>query len=280
MGGMSGKPPVRHMILQYTKGSRTTASGVIYTTPASNRLIMDFDTIHKLVPIDEDFLNYCETHARDMRAYGVSGFNGILDPAIAEKRTEELAAHYREVKNRNPDCTIYLEDAHYLNFNLKERAFSKLAKVVDIIGMNEEEFADHTEKLGFTADKDELASVLGGLDMMFRRYSMRGIVMHTKDYSLYYGKRIGEVDFAKGLTLGNLLAATRARTGRYGTYEDCGETLSLPQSPRGLAFLEQLARMETKEEVILVPTFYMERPTYTIGLGDSFMGGFLISLTG
>ncbi len=280
MEGASAEPPVRHFILQYPKGIRITANGVIYEVPASNRLIMDFDEIHKYLPLDRHFLDYCETFADGLRVYSVSGFNAILDAGIMEQRTDELAVHYGRVKSRNPDCMIYLEDAHYLRFDLKELLFSKFAGLVDVFGMNDEELVDHAMRLGFRTDREDLSSVLHGLDALLRRYSMRGIVLHTKDYSLFYGSELEGVDVAKGLTLGNILAGTRARTGRYGSYEDCGETLRLPLSPRGIAFSEQLARMKTGKCVHLVPSLYMDRPTYTIGLGDTFMGGFLISLQG
>lgn len=278
--GASAEPPVRHFILQYPKGARITVDGVIHEAPASNRLIMDFDAIHKSLPLDRHFLDHCEAIAKDMRVYSVSGFNAILDPEIMEKRTDELAAHYRRVKSRNPDCMIYLEDAHYLRFDLKGLVFTKFAGLVDIFGMNDEELVDHAMRLGFRTDRDDLSSVLDGLEVLLRRYGMRGIVLHTKDYSLFYGNALGGVDVSKGLSLGNILAATRARTGRYGSYEDCGETLRLPLSPRGVAFSEQLARKKTGMCAHLVPSLYMDQPTCTIGLGDTFMGGFLISLQG
>jgi ADP-dependent phosphofructokinase/glucokinase len=281
MEGASAEPPVRHMILQYSKDTRIAVNGEIYTIPVSNRLIMDFDKIHKYLPIDRDFLRYGESASGELRAYGISGFNAIVDTAIMEERTTELAAHFRRLKDRNPDCRIYLEDAHYLNFDLKRIVFAKFAGLVDIFSMNEEELVDHSDRLGFATDKDDLTSVLEGLAVLAREYSMRGIVLHTKDYSLYCGEEQRGVDIEKGLTLGNLLAGTRARVGRYGSYADCGETLRLPLSPVGTAFHEQLARIgDIGKSVFLVPSRYMEKPKYTIGLGDSFMGGFLISLEG
>jgi ADP-dependent phosphofructokinase/glucokinase len=277
MKGASVEQPVRHMILQYSKGEKILANGVTYEIPDSNRLILDFDTIHKYLPLDQCFLDYCETFANNMLVYSVSGFNGILDDDIIRKKVNELATHYKTVKNQNPNCVIYLEDAHYLNFNMKRIVFDRLAGVIDILGMNEEELIDHTKKLGFQMHRDDLASVLEGLDFMLEKYPMQGIVLHTKDYSMYYGNQIKGVDFIKGLTLGNLVAGTRARTGRYGSFEDCGETIRLPLSPAGIIFTEQLANMNTKKHVWMVPSRYIDCPNCTIGLGDTFMAGFLIS---
>jgi ADP-dependent phosphofructokinase/glucokinase len=56
--------------------------------------------------------------------------------------------------------------------------------------------------------------------------------------------------------------------------------MRLPLSPAGVAFAERLARMKTKKSAYMVPSRYMERPKCTIGLGDTFMAGFLISFEG
>ena len=277
MEGAADVLPVRHIIFQYSKGEKLVINGTEYEVPVSNRLIIDYDRIHKYLPIDTEFLDYCEANAKDLLAYSVSGFNGIVDADIMEKKSDELVTHYKRVKERNPACMIYLEGAHYLNPRVKDLVFEKMAGYVDILGMNEEELVEHTRKFGMNTDKDDLASVLNGLALMISKYPVTGIVMHTKDYSMYYGKQIDGVDLEKGLTLGNLMSGTRARTGRYGSYEDCRDTLCLPLSEVGVSFAERLADIDMKECVYIVPSRYMEHPRYTIGLGDTFVAGFLIS---
>jgi ADP-dependent phosphofructokinase/glucokinase len=277
MESVTNAPPVRHMILQYPKGEKVDVNGTVYETPVSNRLIMDYDTVHKIMPIDKCFLDYCEANAKRMLVYSVSGFNGIIDRGIMEKRIDEVSAHYKKVKEQNPDCVIFLEGAHYLNAELKNLVLGRLSRYIDIYSMNEEELVEHTAKHGMITDKDSLSSILGGLEFMLERYPVKGMVLHTKDYSMYFGDELRRADFEKGLTLGNLMSATRARTGKYGTYSDCGESLSLPLSPSGIAFAERLKSLRTGKYVCLVPSRYMEHPKYTIGLGDTFMAGFLTS---
>ena len=277
MESVTNAPPVRHMILQYPKGEKIHVNGAVYETPISNRLIMDYDTIHKIMPIDKCFLDYCEASAKRMLVYSVSGFNGIIDRGIMEKKIDEVSAHYKKVKEENPGCVIFLEGAHYLNAELKNLVLERLSRYIDIYSMNEEELVEHTAKHGEITDKESLSSILGGLEFMLGRYPVKGMVLHTKDYSMYFGDELEGADFEKGLTLGNLMSATRARTGKYGTYNDCGESMSLPLSPSGIAFAEQLKAVRTKKHVRIVPSRYMERPKYTIGLGDTFMAGFLTS---
>jgi ADP-dependent phosphofructokinase/glucokinase len=92
---------------------------------------------------------------------------------------------------------------------------------------------------------------------------------------MYFGGKLACADVEKGLTVGNLMAATRARTGRYGTYQDCLESMQLPLSEDGIRFAEELDRIQTEEQIVIVPSRYMEHPKYTIGLGDTFMAGCL-----
>ncbi len=273
MQAASDEPPLRHMILQFNKGDIIRSGDHEYRIPASNRLILDFDEVHKIVPIDEIFLAYCEGNAKNMTSYNVSGFNAIVDPDIARERLSRLCKHFKKVKDMNPECIIYLEGAHYFNPEVKKYVIKESASCVDLLGMNEEELVDVTIRLGHKADISILESIISSLDLLIETYGMHGIVMHTKDYSLYYGDDLGKVDIEKGLTLGNLLSGTRARTGRYGSFEDCRETLKLEMSSVGLHFAEQFSNMQLRHCGCLVPSRYMESPVCTVGLGDTFVAG-------
>ena len=275
--GSCGEPPVKHLILQYPKGARIAVLGKEYVTSISNRIILDYDKIHKYVPIETGFLEYCEGHADDVLAYSCSGFNGIIDPAIMTGLAEKLSRHYRKIKKLNPNCIIYLESAHYMSAEVNNIVYERLAGSIDLLGMNEEELTGYAQKHGMRVNTDEISLIPEILEIVLERYSLRGIVLHTKDYALYYGDPIGNVDFSRGLALGNLMAGTRARIGRYGNYEECRGTLQLPMSPIGIAYREQLEKIPSHHLVCLVPSRYMEHPVYTIGLGDTFVAGFMIA---
>ncbi len=271
--------PVRHMILQYSKGDKIVANGKEYFVPESNRVIIDYDKIHKYVPIDKYFLDYCENNAQKIYSYNISGFNAIIDESILIERLDMLSRHYNVIKTNNPKSVLYLESAHYINTKCKLTVFDKLSTCIDILGMNEEELVDLTGQLGYKTDKENLSSVINGLDILIEKYRLNGIVMHTKDYSMYYGNKFNGVDIEKGLTLGNLMSGTRARTGRYGSYDDCIESLSLDLSPIGIDFANQLSKMSLRRSAYLVPSRYMEHPNCTIGLGDTFTAGMQICFT-
>lgn len=273
---VSGEEALCHFIVQFTKDDVIRVFGKEYKVRLSNRLIMGYDTVHKVLPVEEEFLAYCEKNAKDICSYDISGFNAVTDRKIMQERLERLAVHYRSVKEKNPDCRIYFESAHFINNEIREYTYQTLAEVIDIMGMNEEELVDLTRTRGYAVDKDSLDSILKGLEELIKVYPVHGFVVYSKDYALYFGKDMPGTDIEQGLTLGNLVSGTRARTGRYGSVSDCRETLKLELSGTGLAFAKELEGYHLPYKVVLVPSRYMEKPATTIGLGDSFVAGMQI----
>ncbi len=273
MEGASEEAPVYHMILQFSKDDRILIHGKEYAVPLSNRLILFYDRIHKTVPIDPGFFDYWNEHAKEISSYLVSGFDAVIDTAVMEERLGQLVAHFETMRKKNPDFIAYVEGAYYMNPEVKEMLFKGLAPYVDIVGTNEEELVAQNETHGLTTDITNLESVLSGIEALMFHCGIRGVVLHTKDYSLYYGEKLEGIDIEKGLTMGNLMSGTRARIGKYGTAAECRETLKLGLSPVGLAFHEKLEALETSGHAVLVPSRYLEHPKYTIGLGDTFVSG-------
>lgn len=270
---VSGEPPLIHFIMQYNKGDVLYVNGEERVIPLSNRLIMQYDQVHKVMPIREDFLQYVEENADKVYSYSVSGFNAILDMDIMKERAERMAKHFEVLKAKNPNAVIYFESAHYISTKIRDYLYSVLAKYMDIMGMNEEELVHLTKKMEHPVDKDDIESIIVGLDYILEQYPAKGIVMHSKDYSLYYGVPMEGIDLEMGLTLGNLMSGTKARVGYYGTQDDCRVNLELGLSPVGVEFAERLEKMELKHTAVLVPSRYMEKPNFTIGLGDTFVAG-------
>ena len=270
---VTGEKPLIHLIMQYDKGDVIRCGDREYEVPVSNRLIMGYDKVHKVMPVRQDFLEYLEEHAQMMCSYDISGFNAIVEPEVLKERIGQLAKHYKTLRSRNPQLKIYFESAHFISAGCRDLLYDTLAGHMDIMGMNEEELVDLAGKKACPVDKDDIRSVIKGLDHMLELYPVKGIVMHSKDYALYYGEMMEGVDVEMGLTLGSLMSGTRARIGRYGTIDDCRESLKLPLSPTGIRFAQALDEMELQHEAVLVPSRYMEKPRYTIGLGDTFVAG-------
>lgn len=270
---ISGETPLVHLIIQYTKGDIICVKGREYVIPLSNRLIMGYDHVHKIIPVQKQFLDYMEMHAQNMYSYDVSGFNAIVNMGVLKERLAQLGRHYQILKEKNPGLKIYYESAHFVSTHIRNYLYFVLSKHIDIMGMNEEELVDLTMKKEHPVDKDDIVSVVAGLDYLLELYPVKGIVVHSKDYALYYGEYMEGIDLEMGLTLGNLMSGTRAKTGHYGTQTDCLKLLELELSPVGVKYAEKISGMDLKHGAVLVPSRYMEKPTLTVGLGDTFVAG-------
>ena len=270
---ISGQEPMLHLIMQYNKGDVLKIHGKEYTIPFSNRMIMQYDEVHKVMPVREDFMQYVEEHIEQICSYSISGFNAILDMDIMKERAMQLKKHYHVIKAKNPETVIYFESAHFFSAKIRDYLYTELADCIDIMGMNEEELIDLTVKMSHPVDKDDLESVIQGLDYVMELYPVKGVVIHSKDYSLYYGAPMDGIDLEKGLTLGNLMSGARARVGHHASMEECRGNLALDLSPTGVEFSKKLDHMNTRHTAILVPSRYMEKPRYTVGLGDTFVAG-------
>ncbi|WWR15976.1 ADP-dependent glucokinase/phosphofructokinase [Lachnospiraceae bacterium JLR.KK008] len=270
----SGEEPVYHFILQFKKDDKLRIMGREVAIPLSNRLILFYDEIHKIVPIQKDFLQYWKDASEVPTSWLISGFDAVVEEDKMQNCLDALEPHLKYMKENHPEMTLYFEGAFYMNPKVKEMAGSAFCKYVDILGMNEEELEQQVKRFGGEAPGSAATGVLGGLDMILSRFHPKGIVLHTKDYSMYYGQPIPGVDIEQGLTMGNIMSTTRARIGKYGNFEECRETLPLPLSANGLRFAEEAEEWKSEGRiVVVVPTRYLEYPNFTIGLGDTFVSG-------
>lgn len=268
--------PIYHFILQFRKDDLIEIHGETFRIPCSNRLILFYDPIHRLLPIAADHCAYYEHASLKLTSCLLSGFDAVTDVAVIEERLETLSRHIAKLRQKQPHMICYLEGAFYLNPEVKTRVMRQLGPLADIVGMNEEELAEAAVEFGKKIDPDDPRQILDGIRQFRANFGLRGIVLHTRDYAMYDGKPLAGIDMEQGLTLGNLMAATRARTGRYGSLQDCRESLALPLSPRGLSFVAELAGLARQDEdsvLVAVPSRYIEHPRYTIGLGDTFTAG-------
>ena len=262
-----------HLVMQFTKGDIIKGNGKEYKIPVSNRLIMDYDQVHKYMPVREDFLKYLEDNSNLIYSYDISGFNAIIDMKTLEGRLDKLEAHYKILKEKNPDVIIYFESAHFISTKIRDYLYERMSKYMDIMGMNEEELVAFTKTKDIVVDKDNIESIIEGLNYLLDLYPVKGIVMHSKDYALYYGVVPQKVDLEMGLTLGNLMSGTRAKVWHYGSQEECRDFLDVKLSEVGVSYHEKIKNLDLKHTAILVPSRYLEKPKYTIGLGDTFVAG-------
>lgn len=271
-------PQEIHLILQFKKGDKIRLGEQTAEIPWSNRLILTKNTINESLPLYEPYFRWVEDHAPEVSSNLLSSFNALQDPALLLNRLETVRAHAEKYHQRNPKGIVYFEDAHYHNDEIRGMCMDIIYPHVDIMSMNEEELL-YTLEHSFEqpVDIDDILSCAGGADYLRKRYLVRkGVVVHTKDYAMYVGSPSG-MNIRNGLEFGSLMATSKACFGDYGGEKEILEILKLPFSEKGLECVEKIRNSEWKDRVVIVPTRYIDKPKYTIGLGDSFTGGMQLS---
>lgn len=262
-----------HYIIQFKKGDVICLGSQKITIPTSNRLIITKITVNETLPFSASYFTYIETHAANIKSNVLSSFNAIQDKDILEQRLAYVKEHIKKYKANNEAGIVYFEDAHYHNREIRKLCLEMLYPYVDILSLNEEELEYTLTMYDFPIEIHDIHSCIKGAAYIKERFSVKkGIIVHTKDYSMYLGEAL-RGDIEKGLMLGNMLATAKAVNGWYGTKEQISEVIKLPLSEKGMRNRELAAKEHFSWEVVLVPSKYIDKPKYTIGLGDSFVAG-------
>ena len=273
MNRVQKNPQEVHAIAQYQKGSVIRLGTQETEIPCSNRLILNKNTINMILPLDEDYLTWIEMHAGQVASDLLSSFNYVLEKDMLRQRLERILVHVQRYRQNNPAGVVYYEDGYYRDPEIRKLCIGMLFSRVDILSMNEEELLYTLNMYGEDGDLSDILSLIRGVEVLMKRFGVRkGMVVHTKDYAMYVGDR-EDFDIEKGLLWGNMFASAKAAFGNYGRDEEVKQVLKLPFSETGMRYLEYIRQNGLEKRVVLVPTFYMDKPKYTIGLGDSFTGG-------
>ncbi|MBR0152837.1 MAG: hypothetical protein IJM26_03540 [Lachnospiraceae bacterium] len=263
-----------HWILQYQRGATVHGRDFSYEIPLSNRLIVAENTINRLVLLRQEYLRYIEEHAAQVTSQLISGYNAIRDTENLRDRVATIAENMRRYHEANPSGIRYLEGGHIVGEELDQIAMDGLFPVADMMAMNEEEADVIFDRDGIAHDLSDIDSMIEGLRTFRKNNGIRlGMLIHSKDYALYVGDELPG-DIREGMVYGHTMAAARATYGTPADISQVREMLELPLSPVGVAFAEKIeADPEKYKDVILVPSRLIERPKYTVGLGDTFLGG-------
>jgi ADP-dependent phosphofructokinase/glucokinase len=248
-----------HLIVQYDRGLHLRAGDLDLTAPAPNRLIYVND------PANGDMLLTDDLGDRLSQAevFLISGFNAMRDEAELDARLALLRKHMRQLPR---EAVTYFEDAAYHEPAFSRRVREALLDRIDVYGLNEDELQSYLNR---TVDLLDPAAVADALAAVHALIPAPTLVLHTK----YWALALGRGDYAGALDTGTVLAATRYRHGDDFTDEDVERLRRLPRRPESVAFA---AAMRSRPAVDCVPGFALEvdNPT-TVGLGDTFVGGFL-----
>ena len=255
-----------HLIVQYDQGLRIRTGDLDITAPFPNRLIYVNDPANGAMLLSGDLGD----RLGSADVFLISGFNAMRSAAQLDHRLAELRAHMRQLP---PGAVTYFEDAAYHEPAFSHRVRNALLDAIDVYGLNEDELQSY---LGRPVDLLSAAEVADALTAVHALIPVPTLVLHTKYWALALGPQAS--DYADALDTGTVMAATRYCHGDDFADEDGYRLRRQPRRPESVAFTAAL-RHRMGDMVHCVPGFALDvRNPTTVGLGDTFVGGFLAAL--
>jgi ADP-dependent phosphofructokinase/glucokinase len=252
-----------HLIVQFKAGTRVRAGDIDIRSPHPNRLIFAHDPPHEELLISDEL----GSTLADAAVFLISGFNVIRNAAILDQRLATLKQHMASL---SADCLVHYEDAGFHVPAMSHRVNRQLSDVINVHSMNEDEMQAYLGRTCNLLDAEEMAHALVELITLLTAPT---VVVHTKYWSIAVGR--GADSFTEALRGGVTMASTRYAYGDDFSEDDYNEVAQAPPSSAGAAFARAIeARMPGLVRCSPAVVMQTARPTM-IGLGDSFVGGFL-----
>lgn len=256
-----------HLIVQFTEGLKIDAGDISFVTPAPNRIIFTNDPPNRDLVISDELGAALEK----AKVFMISGFNCIQDPDVLDQRISAIQTH---LKHLPIDGIVIFEDAGYHIPSLSKTVRDRMIKDFDVYSMNEEEMQSY---LGRTLDLLDPIQMKTAFDELISLIPAAVLVVHTKYWSIAIGDEC--LKYEKALQGGITMASTRYSFGDGFTQQNYLDVAKLPLNPAGANFAQSIQQAMV-DKVRCLPAFVLktEKPT-TIGLGDSFVGGFIAALS-
>ncbi|MER5458950.1 ADP-dependent glucokinase/phosphofructokinase [Micromonospora sp. NPDC002389] len=255
-----------HLIVQYDQGLRIRTDRLDITAPHPNRLIYVNDPANSTMLLSDDLGH----RLSGAEVFLISGFNAMRSSAQLDDRLTELRAHLRHLP---PGAVTYFEDAAYHEPAFSGQVRDALLDVIDVYGLNEDEMQSY---LGHPVDLLSPDEVADALTALHRLIPAPTLVLHTKYWAAAFGP--AATRYADALDTGTVMAAARYCHGDDVTDTDVARLRARPRRPESLAFAAAV-RTRLGDTVHCVPGFALDVPNpTTVGLGDTFVGGFLAAL--
>ncbi len=251
-----------HLIVQYPAGARVTLADAEIIAPAANRVIFADDAPNRQMAIAAEL----QSELAEASAFLVSGFNTMQDRSLLRSRLLDLRGAMTELPE---DALVYYEDAGFYDRTLAHDAREALLDRIDVYGMNEDEWQEYVGRSIHLLDGDDVADALAQVTTLI---PARALVIHTRAWAIAVGEHAHR--HRESLEDAVRLSATRYRLGDEITAADVEATAALTRNASGARVVERVEH--TVPGSIGVPAFDLavDQPT-TIGLGDTFVGGFL-----
>ena len=255
-----------HLIVQFGKDTYVKASDIDICTSQANRLIYHSDDDNIRMNLNENF-SHLITGAKVLL---LSGFNAMQSKALLTDRLETLS---RIMEKLPQDGLVFCEDAGYFDPSYSQLIYRTFD--IDILSLNEDELQAHLNR---TLDLLDITQIKQALRDLQKQIPVPTIVVHTQYWALAYGENAAR--FSKALQAGTALATTRYCYGDDFTTQHYKEIASLSLNKENAIFADALNQLPDNK-LYCVPVVQVEPSNATtVGLGDTFVGGFLPALLG
>lgn len=257
---------VPHLIVQYPEGLRLQLSDGALEAAHANRVILVHDPVSELTPLHDTLPEWLQPGG----VVVLSGLNSIRDERILEDRLVTL----RGILDDAPSgLRVLYEDADYHVPSFRRRVWSEIARRASVVGMNEDELASFTGRPVDVTDAEQIAAAL---EMVLGHLPGGVVMVHSKYWALAAGAYAHELDGA--LENGTLAAGGRFLDGDDAQASSLETVRARPRSLHGEAVAATLPAL-LAAPVTVVPARELRTSTpTTIGLGDTFLGGFIAGL--
>jgi ADP-dependent phosphofructokinase/glucokinase len=254
-----------HLIIQFPAGTTIRSGDIGIRAPHPNRIIYTNDPPNRDLVLADDLPDALAT----ADVFLVAGFNVMRDEALLRDRLATLNA---AIPRMPTGAVVLYEDAGFHDPGMRAIVRHDLTGV-GVHSMNEDEFQHYLARSLDLLDLDQVVSALQE-SVAFGLAPV--VVVHTKYWSLAYGETARQ--YREALQGGIDLASTLYSCGDHFTLADYERVRSLPSHTGGRDFSHMLED-RLGDAACCVPAHALDAPNpTTIGLGDTFVGGFVAAL--
>lgn len=255
-----------HLIVQYPAGCTISTGLLTVGSGRHNRLIYVNDPPNERLELTPEL----ESHGADLDLVLVSGLNSMQDPQLLEDRIQRIEGLLEAMPEHG---LVIFEDAGQHVPELGARVQQVMAQRADIFSMNEDELALHCGQAVDILDADAVAAALRHVR---EHLGIANLLVHTQYWAAVHGP--SAVHLRQALRFGTLAGAVRYMYGDGATRADYSSVAAHCLHPQGKALVEDLQK-RFDSALAGVPAYDLNPPEpTTIGLGDTFLGGFIAEL--
>ncbi len=254
-----------HFILEFSAGDLVFGKKI----PFSNRFIASRDSSGSELKVDGHFEQAVSEKIAGIDRMLVGGFH-LLSPKFLD-RVDFISNIVSEWKKKNASLRVHLELGEFQDLGVLKKVLNVLLPVCDSVGLNELELRQCVKALDERPRSDFL-------DARILLSGVRNVVVHTRDYSFCLSKDKRAQELRNALLFASLNACFRAFTGNFAGLSDLKNFDKGKPSDFAVEKEQELDSLKLDCVKAFAPSFLLENPKRTVGLGDVFAASFCLTV--